>query len=87
MRPVLPPSSQPCLLPFPPDINPPINKVKKDRAMMIYVSEDSEILVNLSSKENTRLKPAAIINIVTTPYIMAELIFLVSIFVNSLVFY
>ncbi len=54
--------------------------------MMMYVREDSEILVNLSSKENNKLNKAAIIKMVTTPYIMAELKFLVSIMVNLLIF-
>ena len=53
---------------------------------MTYVREDSVMLVNLSSKENTKLNTAAIINIVTTPYIMAELTFFVSIMFNLLIF-
>ncbi len=40
--------------------------------MMMYVNDDSEILVNLSSNENNKLNKAAIIKMVTTPYMMAE---------------
>lgn len=84
MRPVEPPSIQPFVFPFPPDIKPPMNNERNDMIVTNNVMEVSVRLVNLSSKENNKLATIAMTNMVVVPYSTAPPIFFASMLVLSL---
>lgn len=68
MIPVNPPRSHPFLFPFPPEINPPINKLKKEMIVMINRNDVSCTEVNVKISEKRRLLIIAIKKIAIKPY-------------------
>ena len=82
MKPVNPPRNQPLCFPFPPEINPPANRVINDTMVMTYCKEDSCREVNLSSKENRMLLVIKRIKIAINPYKIALPTCLLSSIVN-----
>ncbi len=67
MSPVEPPSTQPFVFPFPPDINPPTNKERNETIVTNSVMELSVSSVNLRSNENNKLAAIAMTNMVVVP--------------------
>ncbi len=68
IRPVKPPNSQPFCFPFPPDINPPVNRAMNEMAVITYCTEDSCRDVNLRIIANRKLQTMAKVNIAIIPY-------------------
>jgi len=63
----VPPISHPRSFPLPPAMNPPMNTAKNDSPRINQVMDVSVKLVNLRSKENSKLVTRAKIKILDSP--------------------
>lgn len=81
--PVAPPMSQPFCFPFPPQINPPVNTLKKEIIVISKLTDFSSVCVNVNMSEKSRLEMTASVKIVSTPNKMDTLNFFTSMIHHS----